>query len=162
LEPKEGASRVITQFLGNIVRGSDIILVDGGGQKRAFTHISDGIAALIRIIENKGGVATRKIYNVGNPANDHSISHLGQLMLSIVKRYPEYPRKSQIITCGSDEYYGKGYEDVKNRVPNISNIMTDLGWGPRVSLEEGLDDTICYYSKYLRDARALVEVENAQ
>lgn len=162
LEPKEGASRVITQFLGNVVRGSDLILVDGGVQKRAFTHISDGIGALIRIIENVGGVATRKIYNVGNPENDHSISHLAQLMLRIAKRYPEYPQKSQIITRDANDYYGKGYEDVKNRVPNISNTMTDLGWEPRVTLEEGLNDTIRYYSKYLREARALVEVKGGQ
>jgi nucleoside-diphosphate-sugar epimerase len=162
LEPKEGASRVITQFLGNIVRGSDLILVDGGRQKRAFTHISDGIDALIRIIENRGGVATRKIYNVGNPANDHSISHLGQLMVRIAKNYPEYPQRSEIITRAANDYYGKGYEDVKNRVPDISNTMNDLGWTPQVSLEKGLEDTIGYYSKYLRHARDLVRVEDGQ
>jgi nucleoside-diphosphate-sugar epimerase len=43
--PKEGSSRVITQFLGHIVRGEPIKLVDGGTQKRAFTYIDDGIAA---------------------------------------------------------------------------------------------------------------------
>ena len=41
--PKEGSSRVLTQFLGHIVRGENISLVDGGRQKRAFTYISDGI-----------------------------------------------------------------------------------------------------------------------
>ena len=49
---KEGSSRVITQFLGHIVRGEPIQLVDGGTQKRAFTYIDDGIAALMKIIEN--------------------------------------------------------------------------------------------------------------
>jgi nucleoside-diphosphate-sugar epimerase len=43
---KEGSSRVITQFLGHIVRGENIQLVDGGRQKRAFTYIEDGIDAL--------------------------------------------------------------------------------------------------------------------
>jgi len=159
LEPKEGASRVITQFLGNIVRGSDLILVDGGAQKRAFTYITDGIDALIRIIENKGGVATQKIYNVGNPNNDHSISHLAHLMLSISNRNPEYPQQSKVITRGANDYYGEGYEDVKNRVPNISNISKDLEWTPKVSLEEGLEETISYYSQYLRDAKELIGVD---
>jgi len=59
--PKEGSSRVITQFLGHIVRGEAIKLVDGGTQKRAFTYIDDGIAALMKIIENKGGGASGKI-----------------------------------------------------------------------------------------------------
>jgi nucleoside-diphosphate-sugar epimerase len=49
---KEGSSRVITQFLGHIVRGENIQLVDGGSQKRAFTYIDDGIDALMKIIEN--------------------------------------------------------------------------------------------------------------
>ena len=67
---KEGSSRVITQFLGHIVRGESIKLVDGGTQKRAFTYIDDGISALVRIIANRNGVATGKIYNIGNPANN--------------------------------------------------------------------------------------------
>src|SRR5512147_1211494 len=50
---KEGSSRVITQFLGHLVRGEPIKLVDGGRQKRAFTYIDDGISALMKIIENK-------------------------------------------------------------------------------------------------------------
>ena len=41
--PKEGSSRVITQFLGHIVRGEPIRLVDGGSQKRTFTYVDDGI-----------------------------------------------------------------------------------------------------------------------
>src|SRR5258705_1096495 len=39
LEPKEGSSRVLTQFIGNILRGKDIQLVDGGEQRRSFTYI---------------------------------------------------------------------------------------------------------------------------
>ena len=50
--PKEGSSRVVTQFFGHIVRGENISLVDGGLQKRAFTYIDDGIDALMKIIAN--------------------------------------------------------------------------------------------------------------
>ena len=73
---KEGSSRVITQFLGHIVRGEAIKLVDGGTQRRTFTYIDDGIAALMRIIENPRGIASGKIYNIGNPANDFSVREL--------------------------------------------------------------------------------------
>ncbi|HSU43696.1 MAG TPA: bifunctional UDP-4-keto-pentose/UDP-xylose synthase, partial [Casimicrobiaceae bacterium] len=55
---KEGSSRVITQFLGHIVRGEPIQLVDGGTQKRAFTYIDDGIGALMKIIDNRAGIAS--------------------------------------------------------------------------------------------------------
>jgi nucleoside-diphosphate-sugar epimerase len=64
--PKEGSSRVLTQFFGHIVRGETISLVDGGHQKRAFTYIDDGIEALMKIIENKDGKASGQIYNIGN------------------------------------------------------------------------------------------------
>ena len=87
---KEGSSRVITQFFGHIVRGEPIKLVDGGAQKRAFTYIDDGIDALMRIIENKGGVATGQIYNIGNPANNFSVRELATMMLELAKAYPEY------------------------------------------------------------------------
>ena len=57
---RKAARACITQFLGHIVRGEPIQLVDGGAQKRAFTYIDDGIDALMQIIENKDGVATRQ------------------------------------------------------------------------------------------------------
>ncbi len=65
---------MITQFLGHIVRGEPIKLVDGGSQKRAFTYIDDGIDALMKIIDNPRGVASGKIYNIGNPRNNYSIA----------------------------------------------------------------------------------------
>ncbi len=88
--PKEGSSRVITQFLGHIVRGEPIKLVDGGTQKRAFTYVDDGIDALMKIIDNKDGIADGKIYNIGNPANNFSIRDLATMMLDLAKHYPEY------------------------------------------------------------------------
>src|SRR6185436_10850022 len=77
---KEGSSRVVTQFLGHIVRGEPIKLVDGGRQHRSFTYVDDGIDALMRIIENKNGIARGKIYNVGNPVNNLSIKDLARTM----------------------------------------------------------------------------------
>ena len=34
-----------------------------------YEVITDGIDALMKIIENRGGVATGNIYNIGNPRN---------------------------------------------------------------------------------------------
>src|SRR6476661_2878542 len=87
--PKEGSSRVLTQFLGHIVRGEPIQLVDGGAQKRSFTYVDDGIDALVRIIANEGGVATGKIYNIGNPVNNYSVRELASMMLELAASYPE-------------------------------------------------------------------------
>src|SRR5574343_1796754 len=126
--PKEGSSRVITQFLGHIVRGEDIKLVDGGEQKRAFTFINDGINALMKIIENKDGVASGQIYNIGNPTNNYSVRELAEMMLELALTYPEYrdnALKVNLVEVTSADYYGKGYQDVQNRVPKIENTMED-------------------------------------
>jgi nucleoside-diphosphate-sugar epimerase len=158
--PKEGSSRVITQFLGHIVRGEPIKLVDGGTQKRAFTYIDDGIDALLRIIDNRNGVATRKIYNIGNPANDYSVRDLAQMMLALAKQYPEYAepaRSVRIIDTTAADYYGQGYQDVQNRVPKIDNTRADLGWSPQVDMDEALRRIFDAYRGHVAEARALVE-----
>jgi nucleoside-diphosphate-sugar epimerase len=155
---KEGSSRVITQFLGHIVRGEPIKLVDGGRQKRAFTYIDDGIEALMRIIENKGGVATGQIYNVGNPDNNYSVRELARMMLELAAQYPEYrdsAARVELVEVGADEYYGRGYQDVQNRVPAIENTMRDLGWAPRVDMATALRHIFDAYRGQLDDARAL-------
>ncbi len=155
---KEGSSRVITQFLGHIVRGEPIKLVDGGAQKRAFTYIDDGIAALMKIIENPGGVATGQIYNVGNPANNFSVRELAQMMLELAKGYPEYrdnAAKVALVEVTSGDYYGRGYQDVQNRVPAIENTRKDLGWAPKVDMPTALRNIFDAYRGQLDDARAL-------
>lgn len=137
--PKEGSSRVVTQFLGHIARGEEIKLVDGGSQRRSFTDISDGVSALMRMIENKGGITTGKIYNVGNPGNDLSIRELAELMLEIAKEYPEYrPGAEQVklVEVRSESYYGEGYQDVKTRVPYIGNTREELEWEPKLGIRE--------------------------
>jgi len=156
--PKEGSSRVITQFLGHIVRGEPIKLVDGGAQKRAFTYIDDGISALMKIIENKDGVASGQIYNVGNPKNNYSVRELAQMMLELAKSYPEYRRnaaKVKLVNTSAAKYYGKGYQDVQNRVPKIENTMKDLGWRPKVDMKTALKRIFDAYRGQLEDARAL-------
>ena len=157
---KEGSSRVITQFLGHIVRGEPIQLVDGGTQKRAFTYIDDGIAALMKIIENRDGIASGKIYNIGNPANNCSVRELAQMMLALAREYPEYRESataSAIVETTAADYYGSGYQDVQNRVPKIDNTCADLGWKPVVAMDDALRRIFDAYRGRVADARALVE-----
>ena len=157
---KEGSSRVITQFLGHIVRGEPIQLVDGGKQKRAFTYVDDGIDALMKIIANPRGVASGKIYNIGNPRNNYSIAQLATMMKSMALKYPEYKdsaRKVKIVKTSAAAYYGKGYQDVQNRVPAIANTMRELRWRPRVGMRDALHYIFEAYRGHVAEARSLVE-----
>jgi len=158
--PKEGSSRVLTQFFGHIVRGENIQLVDGGQQKRAFTYIDDGIDALMKIIENKDGKASGQIYNVGNPVNNYSIRELAAMMLALADEYPEYRASAkavQLVDTSSGAYYGAGYQDVQNRVPKIDNTMHDLDWAPKAGMADALRHIFDAYRGQVGAARALVD-----
>ena len=157
---KEGSSRVVTQFLGHIVRGEPIKLVDGGTQKRAFTYIDDGVAALMKIIANEGGIASGRIYNIGNPANNFSVRELATMMLDLALTYPEYRETAaqvRIVDTTADAYYGNGYQDVQNRVPKIANTCADLGWTPVVAMDEALSRIFDAYRGQVAEARHLVD-----
>ncbi len=157
---KEGSSRVVTQFLGHIVRGENISLVDGGSQKRAFTDVDDGIDALMTIIDNPAGIASGKIYNIGNPHNNFSVRELAGKMLTLAAEFPAYAdmaRRVQLVETTADAYYGSGYQDVLNRVPHITNTMQDLSWAPRSSFDNALRKIFNAYLDHVADARALVE-----
>jgi nucleoside-diphosphate-sugar epimerase len=159
-ESKEGSSRVVTQFLGQIVRGEPIELVDGGAQRRAFADISDGIDALMRIITNAHGQASGKIFNVGNPANDCSVRELAQHMLRIAADYPEYAqnaRRTELVDTSSGQFYGAGYQDVQARRPRIDDTMKALGWAPKVDMDTALRRIFEYYRSKVVEARALVD-----
>ena len=157
---KEGSSRVVTQFLGHIARGEPINLVDGGAQKRAFTYIDDGIDALQLIIENKNDIANGKIYNIGNPLNNHSVKELANMMMEIANRIPEYQSSAQQVVIQettSAQYYGNGYQDVQNRVPKISNTMQELGWKPTTTMAKALENIFEAYRYDVVKARRLVD-----
>ena len=148
LEPKEGSSRVLTQFIGNIVRGQDISLVDGGAQQRSFTYIDDGVDALMRIIENRDGCADGRIFNIGNPRNNVSVRELAELLLKLVASYEAYASmaaKVRLVDVSSAQYYGKGYQDVQMRVPSVRNAAQCLGWQPTTDLQTALRKTLDYH-----------------
>jgi nucleoside-diphosphate-sugar epimerase len=146
--PKQGGSRVLTQFIGNILRGENIMLVSGGVQQRCFTYIDDGVSALIKIIENKNEAAHQQIFNIGNPFENISIRVLAESLIELIKHYPHYAdaaRQTQLIDVDPAQYYGEGYQDVQLRVPAIYKASTTLDWKPVVNLAAGLRKTLDFY-----------------
>ncbi|MFN0164742.1 MAG: bifunctional UDP-4-keto-pentose/UDP-xylose synthase, partial [Burkholderiales bacterium] len=125
---------------------------------RAFTYVDDGIDALMRIIANPGGVADGKIYNIGNPRNNFSVRELAQMMLQLAKSIPEYrdnARKVKLVKTTAGAYYGRGYQDVQNRVPAITNTRRDLGWTPKVGMDAALAQIFEAYRGHVDQARRL-------
>lgn len=148
MEPKEGSSRLFTQFISNVIFKKPLQLVDGGRQRRAFTYIDDGIDALLRIIENKRGCASRQIFNLGNPKNDVSVGQLARLIIAAFKNFPEYHphmKRAKTVVVPSDKYFGRYYQDIQRRRPSIAHAKKQLGWTPKVDLKQAIRLTLDYH-----------------
>ena len=142
---KEGSSRVVTQFIADLLMKRPISLGDGGGQKRCFTYVDDGIAALLRILENRNDVCKNQIINIGNPENECSVRELAILLKKLFMEHPDHLRDgaySEIIEVPAQTYYGKGYQDIYTRKPSIEKARILLGWLPVIGLEDSLRMTL--------------------
>jgi len=95
-------------------------------------------------------------------ANSLSVRELATEMLRIAATYPEYrdnAAKVRLVDTTATEYYGKGYQDVENRVPKIDNICADLDWSPRVSMQDALRQIFDAYRGEIAQAGRLLEQE---
>lgn len=143
-----GSSRVITQFILNLVEGTPIRLVDGGAQKRCFTDVKDGVECLFRIIENEGGRCNGQIFNIGNPDNEFSMAELAEILRGKFATHPhrgDFPPDAGLQNIEALAFYGKGYQDVQHRRPSIRNAHKLLGWEPKVPFEQSVEETLGYF-----------------
>ena len=142
---KEGSSRVVTQFIAELLSKQPIKLVDGGNQKRCFTYVNDGISALMKILENKNGCCKNQIINIGNPWNECSVKELAHLLKRIFMEHPRHRNDrefSEITEVPAESYYGKGYQDIYARKPSIKKAQELLDWTPTIGLEDSLTKTL--------------------
>jgi nucleoside-diphosphate-sugar epimerase len=82
------------------------------------------------------------------------------MMLDLALTYPEYAptaRQVRIVETTADAYYGTGYQDVQNRVPNIDNTTLELAWKPTVTMKDALKHIFDAYRGQVLEARQLVD-----
>ncbi len=150
---KEGSSRVVTQFILNLLQKEPIRLVDGGYQKRCFTYVEDGIDALMTIIENPGGSADGQIFNIGNPHNEASVKELAHMLRDLFQKHPDHQNDeaySDLVDIPHEAYYGRGYQDITSRKPSIAKARQLLDWTPKTDLITSLSITL---NSFLKEAR---------
>ena len=143
-----GSSRAITQLILNLVQGTPIQLIDGGLQKRCFTHVTDGTECLFRIIENKGGKCDGRIINIGCPANEASIKELAEELVRQFSKHPlrkKFPPFAGYKEVESSAFYGKGYQDVQHRKPSIKNAKKYCDWEPQVKFKDSIKMTLDFF-----------------
>ena len=130
--------RVVTIFMGQVLRGDDVTVVGDGSQTRCFTYVNDAIRATV-----EAGLKAEAIGGIFNIGTDAEISMLdfARLMIEVAGS----PSKIRFVTQRA--VYGDSYEDVQRRVPDNTRMKKILGVQPEIDLREGLQRTVAWFRK---------------
>ena len=128
--------RVITIFLGQLLRGKPLTVIGDGRQTRAFTYVEDAIRATVEAGLRPAAVG--QVVNVGSD-EEVSIADLAELMVRLAGS------PSAIEFVSQESVYGPHYEDIPRRVPSTRRMRELLGVKAEISLEEGLRRTIEWF-----------------
>jgi dTDP-glucose 4,6-dehydratase len=120
--------RVVPAFLDQALRGEPFTVFGDGSQTRSFCYVSDLVDGLVRLASSE----ERYPVNLGNP--------LELTILEFASRIRELTgSKREIVFEPLPE------DDPRMRRPNIEKARGILGWEPKVSLEQGLKETVEYF-----------------
>ncbi len=132
MQPDDG--RVVSNFIVQALKGEPITLYGDGQQTRSFCYVDDLIEGMMRLMDSDKAV-TGPI-NVGNPV-EFTMRELAELVVA------ETGSKSPIV------FRPLPQDDPKQRRPDISQAQAKLGWEPKVSLADGLKETVAYFRRTL-------------
>ena len=122
---------VVPRFVKAALANEPISVYGDGNQTRCFAHVYDVIDAVIAV-----AFADNAIGQVVNIGNDFEIS-INDLARKIIA---ETNSVSEIVYLPYLEAYGKGFEDMERRVPNIDLIKKLVGWKPSRDLSTIIAD----------------------
>jgi UDP-glucuronate decarboxylase len=132
MQPDDG--RVVSNFIVQALKGEPITLYGDGLQTRSFCYVDDLIEGMMRLMDSDKAI-TGPI-NVGNPV-EFTMRELAELVVA------ETGSKSPIV------FRPLPQDDPKQRRPDISQAQAKLGWEPKVSLADGLKETVAYFRRTL-------------
>ena len=128
--------RVVPNFIAQALRGEDVTVYGDGGQTRSFCFVNDLVEGIVRLLRSDcdGPV------NIGNP-REMSVLNFAKLIIQLTGS------QSKIV------FNPLPVDDPKVRQPDITLARRVLNnWEPRVSLEDGLRQTIAYFSDKVHNA----------
>ncbi len=132
MHPNDG--RVVSNFIVQALQGKDITIYGDGQQTRSFCYVDDLIEVMIRMMDASAEFIGP--VNIGNPGEFTML----QLAESILKLSGS---KSKLV------FEPLPSDDPKQRQPDIALAKSQLGWQPKVALEDGLKETIAYFRQLL-------------
>lgn len=116
---------VLPRFIRQALSNSPLTVFGDGTQSRCFCDVSDVVEALVRLVRKEE--AWGQVYNIGaeEPVSMMDLARLVRDQLG---------SRSEIVLVPYDEAYGRGFEDMSRRVPDISKIRNLIGFEPRTAL----------------------------
>ena len=132
MHPDDG--RVVSNFIMAALTGRDITVYGDGSQTRSFCYVDDMADGLMRMMAAEDFTGP---VNLGNPA-EMTVRELAEAVIDLTGS------RSAIV------YKPLPADDPRRRRPDISLARERLGWTPRVSLKEGLKQTIAYFESVVR------------
>ncbi|HXB54499.1 MAG TPA: UDP-glucuronic acid decarboxylase family protein [Vicinamibacteria bacterium] len=124
--------RAIPAFFSQALRGEDVTVFGDGSQTRSLCYISDLVDGVYRLMTSE----VDEPVNLGNP-QELTIRQLAERILTLTDS------QSRIVTRPLP------VDDPRVRQPDITRARERLSWEPRVSLEEGLANTLAYFRQKL-------------
>lgn len=134
MHPNDG--RVVSNFIVQALKGEDITIFGDGLQTRSFCYVDDLIDGIVRMMDSDNGF-TGPI-NLGNPG-EFTMIELAEQILRLTGS------RSKLAFKPLPE------DDPRQRQPDITLAREALDWSPRVSLEDGLKETIAYFKHLLAE-----------
>lgn len=132
MHPNDG--RVVSNFIVQALRGEDITIFGDGTQTRSFCYVDDLIEGFARMMESPKEMTGP--VNMGNPV-EFTILGLAETVMKLVGS------RSKLLIKPLPQ------DDPRQRKPDISVAKSELGWEPKVQLEEGLEKTIDHFRRVL-------------
>lgn len=132
MHPNDG--RVVSNFIVQALQGKSITLYGDGLQTRSFCYVSDLIDGMVAMMNTPDHVTGP--FNIGNP-NEISMLELAELTLKLTQS------KSKLTFLPLPK------DDPRRRQPDITAAKEMLGWKPKVTLEDGLKETVAYFKRVL-------------
>jgi UDP-glucuronate decarboxylase len=143
MHPQDG--RVVSNFIIQALTNEPITIYGDGSQTRSFCYVDDLIDGFIRFMKSDNSLTGPM--NLGNPA-EFTIKELAEKVIEITGS------KSKII------YEKLPSDDPTQRCPDIGSAKKELGWEPKIQLEEGLRKTIPYFEKFMREPFASLPISH--
>lgn len=131
--------RVIADLARDLLAGRDLVLLSDGSPTRTFCYVADAVVGYYKILlRGRSG----EPYNIGNDAPEISILSLAELLVRIARERFGYTGTVVHRESPEREYLT---DNPLRRCPLITKARSELGFEPRVPLEEGLARTLAWY-----------------